>query len=174
MVKQLPIVKIYGREYYKDIKLGEYRAVDDPHETLDLYKLLHEPGMEEEVLKEMLSWVNTFCRAPTEEELRQYIDFTMVNYGWPEETTYEMMGQLTMIVIPRFISSMPGYQGKVLLVIGCYPDLYSMFIEEKILDEKENMWKPTGRWIPCQQSEDCRDSDKRILDELEEEAKNDE
>jgi len=39
MVKQLPIVEINGKNYYRDDRLEEYRAVDNPHDVLDLYTL---------------------------------------------------------------------------------------------------------------------------------------
>lgn len=34
--KQLPIVTINGRRYYRDERLGEHRAVDNPHDRLPL------------------------------------------------------------------------------------------------------------------------------------------
>lgn len=34
--KQLPIVTIDGRRYYRDERLGEYRAVDNPHDRRPL------------------------------------------------------------------------------------------------------------------------------------------
>lgn len=36
-VKQLPIIQINGRNYYRDDRLKEYRAVDNPHDRLKRY-----------------------------------------------------------------------------------------------------------------------------------------
>jgi hypothetical protein len=34
--RQLPIVTINGKRYYRDDRLGEYRAVNNPHDRLPL------------------------------------------------------------------------------------------------------------------------------------------
>ena len=35
MAKRLPIITINGRQFYHDQRLGEARAVDNPHERID-------------------------------------------------------------------------------------------------------------------------------------------
>ena len=35
-VRKLPVVEIEGRSYYRDDRLREYRAVDNPHDRLPL------------------------------------------------------------------------------------------------------------------------------------------
>lgn len=39
-MSQLPIIKIRGKDYFMDERLGEVRAVDNPHEVLDEHEAM--------------------------------------------------------------------------------------------------------------------------------------
>ena len=41
MVRALPRVWISGKEYYRDDRLREFRAVDNPHERITFDEIIH-------------------------------------------------------------------------------------------------------------------------------------
>ena len=40
MVRQLPMVRIGGKIYYRDDRLEEFRAVDNPHDRITFKEIL--------------------------------------------------------------------------------------------------------------------------------------